>query len=36
MEYKKEEELKSDLEFNKLVDPDREPAIKTQIIITVS
>ena len=36
IKYEKEEKLKSDLKLNKLADPDREPAMKTQVTIIIS
>ena len=35
MECEKEEKLESDSELNELVDPDKEPAIKTQITTAI-
>ena len=36
MECEKEEELKSNLEFEELVDPDRKSATKIQVAIIIS
>ena len=36
MKCEKEEKFKLDLELKKLADPDREPAIKTQITTIIS